>query len=173
MQDPTDMLPDKTTVRDAMSDEMLKKQLPDVPYDKHLRLKDIWRFRKRCSVSIFHPTDCALWKGSISNLNNLDKDICVYFYFKKKKVALHRLLYANYIGSIDDNYYIRYTCENKGICFNVNHMKKVPYRRPATLVKQPVNKQTRRFLVVSSHVHDADWEKYKHKLVVHYYSPRL
>ena len=51
------------------------------------------------------------------------------FYFNKKKIALHRLLYINYIGEISNKEYIRFTCDNKGKCCNINHMKKYSYNR--------------------------------------------
>ena len=50
------------------------------------------------------------------------------FYFKdKKKVALHRLLYANFKGEISMKDYIKYSCPNKGKCCNINHMVKFEY----------------------------------------------
>ena len=51
----------------------------------------------------------------------------VNFYFRKKKVALHRLLYINFIGHLDDDEYLKFNCENKGKCCNVHHMNKFKY----------------------------------------------
>jgi hypothetical protein len=47
------------------------------------------------------------------------------FYFNGKKVALHRLLYNNFLGDLDDSEYLKYNCENKGKCCNLNHFKRV------------------------------------------------
>ena len=48
----------------------------------------------------------------------------VNFYFKDKKVALHRILYHNFIGLINDGEYLKFTCENRGKCCNINHFIK-------------------------------------------------
>ena len=45
-------------------------------------------------------------------------------YFREKKLALHRLLYSNYIGPINDNEYIKFNCKNKGKCCTINHLIK-------------------------------------------------
>jgi hypothetical protein len=49
------------------------------------------------------------------------------FYFNQKKIALHRLLYLNYIGEILNTEYIKFSCINKGKCCNIHHMKKYTY----------------------------------------------
>ena len=49
------------------------------------------------------------------------------FILIKKKIALHRLLYINYIGYVSTNEYIKFSCPNKGKCCNINHMKKYLY----------------------------------------------
>ena len=46
-------------------------------------------------------------------------------HFNKKKHALHRLLYLNYIGEVKPNEYLKYKCENKGKCCNINHIYKI------------------------------------------------
>ena len=50
-------------------------------------------------------------------------------YFNKKKIALHRILYNNYVEEIHDNEYIKFICSNKGRCCNINHMKKFIYNK--------------------------------------------
>ena len=108
-----------------IEDELKKKQLSDVPTSKKLRLCDINRITNNISSSIFDEEKCALWTGYITNIKNKKKGIYINFYFKnQKKVALHRLLYSNYKGALLDSDYIKYSCDNKGICCNLNHMVK-------------------------------------------------
>lgn len=107
--------------------DLIDKQLKNIPFDKKLSFFDIKRIDKNLNSSIFHPLDCSIWNGYITNNNN-NKGIYVNFYFNKKKVALHRLLYINYVGDLFDNEYIKFSCINKGKCCNVNHMKKFSYK---------------------------------------------
>ena len=34
-------------------------------------------------------------------------------------------MYLNYIGKLNPNEYLKFTCENKGICCTLNHIYKV------------------------------------------------
>ena len=43
---------------------------------------------------------------------------------KNKKIALHRLLYCNFIEPLNDNEYLKFTCNNKGKCCSLKHLKK-------------------------------------------------
>ena len=107
--------------------EMIEKQLDDVDEDLRLKPSDISRICKYIDSSIFDPNQCCIWKGYIANSENSSKGTYVNFYFNKNKVILHRLLYCNFIGELDDDEYIKFTCDNKGICCNVNHYKKNKY----------------------------------------------
>jgi hypothetical protein len=99
-----------------------------VPLKKRLRPNDLHRIVQQTEGSIFDENECCLWKGYVTNLKNKRKGTYVNFYFKdKKKVALHRLLYANFKGTVGKNDYIKYSCQNKGKCCNVNHMVKFEY----------------------------------------------
>jgi hypothetical protein len=109
--------------------ELLINQLKNVNPNKKLNYGDIKRISKFLSNSIFHDTACSLWNGYITNEKNQTKGTYINFYFNKKKIALHRLLFLNYIGEISNKEYIRFTCENKGKCCNINHMKKYSYNR--------------------------------------------
>lgn len=117
--------------------ELFKKQLP-TSEDKKLYLHDIKRICKNINNSIF-GNECSLWNGYITNLNKFNKGTYINFYFKKKKVALHRLLYINYIGHLKDNEYIKFTCPNKGICCNINHLKKFKYNKPKENIEKEEN----------------------------------
>lgn len=72
--------------------------------------------------SIF-SNDCSIWTGYITQFKN--ESYYINFYFNGKKVALHRLLYNNFLGDLDDSEYLKYNCENKGKCCNLNHFKRV------------------------------------------------
>jgi len=108
--------------------EMKEKQLITISNTVKLRSCDIHRIVENTSTSIFDPDNCSIWNNYNSYITNKKKGIYINFYFKgKKKIALHRLIYANYKEELTNNEYIRYSCENKGICCNVNHMFKCEY----------------------------------------------
>jgi hypothetical protein len=109
--------------------ELLINQLKNINLNKKLNYGDIKRISKFLTNSIFHDTVCSLWNGYVTNEKNHTKGTYINFYFNKKKIALHRLLYINYIGEISNKEYIRFTCDNKGKCCNINHMKKYSYNR--------------------------------------------
>jgi hypothetical protein len=107
--------------------ELLVKQLKNVCPTKKLSYNDIKRISNYLNVSIFDNNKCSLWNGYITNEKNQTKGTYINFYYNKKKIALHRLLYINYIGEITNDEYIKFSCENKGKCCNINHMKKYSY----------------------------------------------
>jgi hypothetical protein len=108
--------------------ELVQKQIK-ISNNK-LSIQDIKRINKNLTNSIFSITECSIWNGYITNLNNNNRGTYINFYFKKKKVALHRLLYNNYVSILNNDEYIKYTCINKGKCCNINHMKKYKYNKP-------------------------------------------
>src|SRR5579872_633144 len=108
--------------------ELKAKQLQNISPSRKLRPNDIHRIVQHTDNSIFDEEKCCLWTGYITNLKNKRKCTYINFYFKdKKKVALHRLLFANFKGDISNKDYIKYSCSNKGKCCNVNHMVKFEY----------------------------------------------
>ena len=112
---------------DKIFKELVAKQKKDIPTNKKLQLSDIKRIARRISGSISDPNKCSIWSGYITNINNAAKGTYVNFYFRKKKVALHRLLYINFVGPLEDDEYLKFNCENKGKCCNVHHMNKFKY----------------------------------------------
>lgn len=111
-----------------MERELKAKQITNVPSSKKLRPSDIHRIVQHTNTSIFDEENCCIWTGYITNLANKRKGTYINFYFRdKKKVALHRLLYANFKGELHDKDYIKYSCHNKGKCCNINHMVKFEY----------------------------------------------
>jgi len=112
------------TIKKTISAELLKNQLKNVCHTKRLTFKDITRIVKNIDTSLFSEDKCCIWNGYITNLKNIKKGTYINFYFKKKKVALHRLLYANFVGNINDNEYLKFSCDNRGKCCNINHLVK-------------------------------------------------
>jgi hypothetical protein len=100
--------------------ELMEKQLDNVPEDYKLSESDLKRILKYIVSSLFDKDKCCLWNGYITT----NKGLYVNFYFKKKKMALHRLLYLNFIGEIYENNYLTYNCHNKGKCCNINHIER-------------------------------------------------
>jgi len=118
----------RTTVTDRKNilSEMIEKQIRTNHHDNKLGFKDMHRIAKYVRESIFGDT-CCIWNGYVTNLKNITKGTYVNFYFKNKKVALHRLLYNNFVERLDGNEYLKFSCSNRGKCCNVNHMIKYKY----------------------------------------------
>ena len=115
--------------------ELINKQRKDVPTENKLYLPDIKRVCKNIDKDIFGD-ECCLWNGYITNVNKKYKGTYINFYFKHKKVALHRLLYINYIDDLGKDEYLKFTCPNKGSCCNVNHLKKFKYNRKKKITEK-------------------------------------
>ena len=107
------------------------------------------RISKNLNSSIFDNNKCCIWNGYITNNNDDNRAKYINFYFNKKKIALHRLLFINYNDNLNKNEYIKYTCNNKGICCNINHMYILEPNRQ-TEVKQsetPISKPDKNLTV--------------------------
>jgi hypothetical protein len=114
--------------------ELIEKQLKDIDLTKKLLYKDLKRISNNVSTSLF-GSECCLWKGYITTINtdsskqdlepnNDNLYAYINFFHNKKKFSLHRLLYINYIGELDKSEYIKFSCDNKGKCCNINHFSK-------------------------------------------------
>ena len=121
--------------------ELIKKQLPDVPSQWKLNINDIKRICKYIDTSIFDKNTCCMWNGYITNMNNSNKGTYVNFYFRNKKVALHRLLYSNFVAPLDSSEYLKFNCDNKGICCNINHYEKYKYSKNNTNIAKKEKKR--------------------------------
>ena len=108
--------------------ELLIYQIKNIDSNKKLNYGDIKRISKFVTSSIFNKDKCSIWNGYITNEVKNNKGTYINFYFKKKKIALHRLLYTNYIGELSNKEYIKFNCINKGKCCNINHMSKYSYK---------------------------------------------
>jgi len=104
--------------------EMIKKQRKNIDLNNKLYLKDMQRICENINSSIFDTDECCIWQGNkTEKLNN--KGYYINFYFNKKKMSLHRILYLNYIDDLNKNEYLKFNCQNKGICCNIHHFNKI------------------------------------------------
>ena len=94
------------------------------------------RICKYIDTSIFDNNQCCIWNGYITNINNSNKGTYVNFYFRNKKVALHRLLYSNFVAPLSSSEYLKFNCDNKGICCNINHYEKYKYSKNNIIIKK-------------------------------------
>jgi hypothetical protein len=101
--------------------ELIKNQRKDLLVGKKLDFSDLKRISSYLSKSIFQ-NECSIWNGYITEFKN--NSFYINFYFNGKKQALHRLLYYNFVGDIEDNEYLKYNCINKGKCCCINHFSK-------------------------------------------------
>jgi len=125
--------------KNILLNQLVNKQLNDIPTDLKLSYSDLKRICKYINTSIFNDDICSIWNGYITN-NNINKGKYINFYFMKKKVALHRLLYRNFVDNITSTEYIRFSCNNKGICCNITHMQKYKYNMKNNKKKNKIKK---------------------------------
>lgn len=109
--------------------ELISKQLKNVQCNKKLQYTDLKRICKYINRSIFDENKCCVWNGYITNENNTHKGTYINFFYKKKKIALHRLLYINFVDNLCSNEYLKFSCDNKGKCCNLHHLKKFKYQQ--------------------------------------------
>lgn len=121
-------------------EDMLKCQRNDCPIDKKLSEKDLKRIYMKTGGII--GDNCIIWQGYITH-NKIDY---VNFYFNGKKCALHRLLYINFKGKLNDNDYLYFNCNNKGKCCNINHFSK----------KRSINNSINNSGIIPPNNHDGD-----------------
>ena len=103
--------------------ELINNQNDDIDNDKKLDVKSLQRISRNVETSLF-GNDCVFWQGYITYIQSTDVHY-INFFFNGKKHALHRLLYLNFIGDLKKNEYLKYKCENKGKCCNINHILKI------------------------------------------------
>jgi hypothetical protein len=121
---------------------LLQKQLSNLSTDKRLSPKDLQRICKNLKTSPFNKNDCCLWEGNLINQKRQEKGRYINFYFRKKKAALHRLLYLNYVGPLADDEYLKYLCPNKGYCCNINHLQKFQGQKEDSSPSRKIHKKS-------------------------------
>ena len=104
--------------------ELIIKQRNNISQNMRFSFNDLKRISKYLNTSIFNTTECCIWNGYISTIKN-NKHNYINFFFNKKKFSLQRLLYINYVDNLYNNEYIKYNCNNKGSCCNINHIYKI------------------------------------------------
>lgn len=125
--------------------ELISRQIKSVQPHRRLLQKDMNRIVGYIESSIFDEKKCCLWNGYVTNADHDKKGTYVNFFFRNKKVALHRLLYENFVGELSDDHYLKYTCpcKNKGRCCNINHMVKYEYHYIKNNENSETNKNTK------------------------------
>ena len=103
--------------------ELINNQIDDIDNDKKLDVKSLQRISRNVENSLF-SNECVFWQGYITYIQSTDVHY-INFFFNGKKHALHRLLYLNFIGNLKKNEYLKYKCDNKGKCCNINHILKI------------------------------------------------
>ncbi len=91
--------------------------------------KSILRFSKFVNSVPFGEACCRF--------NGYCNSKSITFYFRRKKRTLHRLLYINFKGDIDNNEYIKYTCGGADKCCNIDHLAKCKYKTFNSKAKYP------------------------------------
>jgi hypothetical protein len=95
--------------------DMQRRNVPDVGNYGKLIYSDIKRLDRFIDGDIFGNM-CCLYNGERkSNYTTMS--------FRSKKISVLRLLYHNYTADITRTDKIKYVCDNKGICCNLNHIK--------------------------------------------------
>lgn len=121
---------DKSVDKKKILDELITKQLKNISMERKLHNKDLRRIVKYIHSSIFDENKCCMWNGYVTNETNSKRGTYVNFFFRNKKVALHRLLFENFVGSLGEDYYLKFSCDDnlsEGKCCNVHHMIKYKY----------------------------------------------
>lgn len=120
--------------------ELVRNQLQDVDPARKLSLCDIERLAKFSDgKSYFDPLKCTPFQGYVNH--NRPRDVCIVFFHKRRKVALHRLLFENYVGPLNYFQYVRHTCGNRYSCVNVLHLKRIDYRNKKSPKKMSPKKK--------------------------------
>ena len=119
--------------------ELIKNQRKNIKVENKLLLSDLKRISNNLDSNIFSNDECCIWNGYITNNNNENRSKYINFYFNHKKTALHRLLYINYVDNLEKKEYIKYTCKNKGICCNINHIKKTKKKKNIKVIKKKID----------------------------------
>ena len=121
--------------------------------DKSIRLEhnDIKRIINNINSDPFDEKECCLWNGYITKSSNSNY---INFFFKGRKLALHRVLFLNYKDDLDDKSYLKYICNNKGICCNINHIVKCNNRNELdnddkNIIKKDDNKEKNNIITIN------------------------
>ena len=109
--------------------KFINNQLPNIDDMYKLKHKDFIKISKNIDIDIFQHNQCTIWNGVLCNKDKPKKGIYINYYFNKKKTTLHRLLYINFLGPLDDSEYLKFKCVNKGYCCNINCLEKAKIKK--------------------------------------------
>jgi hypothetical protein len=126
----TSNIVDNSANKKKILEELNNKQLKSIQIERKLHNKDLRRIVKYINSSIFDENKCCMWNGYVTNETNSKRGTYVNFFFRNKKVALHRLLFENFVGILGEDYYLKFSCDDNfsdGKCCNINHMIKYKY----------------------------------------------
>ncbi len=118
-------------------DDMIPMQRANLNDSVRMDQRDMARVIRHANGDIF-GNECCLWNGYVTRSGTHSSYI--NFWFKGKKTSLHRLLYNNFVGDLEDTAYLKYTCSNKGVCCNVNHIVRCNNVVPAVTTQTLANK---------------------------------
>jgi hypothetical protein len=127
--------------KDLILSKLIKNQR-QMNLERKLTFSDLKRVSSNLKDDICED-NCSIWNGYITNLNNDNKNCYISFFYKNKKVALHRLLYINFVGELNDNEYLKFTCDNKGKCCTLNHLIKVQSDSEKKIQKISIKEETK------------------------------
>jgi hypothetical protein len=116
--------------------ELINNQIDDIDNKKKLDVRSLQRISRNIDNSIFGDK-CVIWQGYITYIESTNVHY-VNFFFDGKKHALHRLLYLNFIGDVKANEYLKYSCNNKGKCCNINHIYKINSKKTLDFEKNKI-----------------------------------
>ena len=123
--------------KEILLKELITKQRKNISMENKLQYSDLLRLLKYITSSIFDENHCSIWNGHIiERPPKDDKNEYNYinFYFRKKKVMLHRLLFINFVDNLETGEYVKFICENKGKCCNINHLKKIDNGKKTVII---------------------------------------
>lgn len=126
--------------------ELCSNQRDDINENYKLEIGDLARFTKGIDKSIFNSDECVLWKD-YEDFEDNEKPKYVNFYLKKKKLSLHRILYINFIDCLEKNSYLKYTCDNQGICCNLKHIIKTSDKNKKEEAKEENEEEGKKLII--------------------------
>lgn len=130
----------------TLYDKYINSVICDNP-DRLLSKSDIRRIIKYTHFDIFNSDNCIKWTAYLCNKRR-NKRYYINFGFRGSRVVLHRLLYENFIGPLEEGTYIKFLCKTRGCC-NLKHMIKRRYNKSTTIKKPFINnKPAKSFRVV-------------------------
>ena len=91
-----------------------RKDVNDIGLYGKLEFDDMKRLDRFIQGDPTSSMDCCLFLGK-------KKGTYCYFSFRGKKVSILRLMYHNFVGDLEPIHKIGHTCDNKGICCNLQH----------------------------------------------------